>query len=249
MNDQAATMGIPSDWISHLEAAENDIFDLGFHDDIFWQLRAIGEANPAAHRDRGVWHWMESCYAAFAAMALRRLCDHRTDSHSLLGLLRAMAAATTSNVLTRQRFISMYPDSLQSDAQWQWMRLIGSDGTRVPKETLDLIGDTLLGETARVKAFANKRIAHNDQGPSPTADATWADLRNGIRFAFLCYRWVRMLLYGSHAGSVVPTYAGNWLRDLEVAWLPEGTPLPAYESLARQPGAASLQDLLYEEPG
>lgn len=92
----------------------NQVTHLAHLDDVFWQLQAIMRENQRLREegDSIFVEWMVSTYVPTMLVGIRRLVDGTKGTVSFKRLLTEMESHGPK-VLTRDRFLGLYPDDLK----------------------------------------------------------------------------------------------------------------------------------------
>jgi len=196
-------------------------------DDVFWQVEAIIEQNPALHGDDVFRNWLGYCYTDSIVIGMRRLVDKRRDVASLVRALQKVK--THASDFRRDWFVGMSSEFLRAEAHGWFTEIVGGQHPRLPPERVQEWLDYLTTTAQQVEQFANDHVAHvalHAIGAPPT----FRDVRSALVAAFRTLQWLIRLTSGAVLMTVVPVIPSNWLQPLRVAWLADQV-APAYEHL------------------
>src|SRR5437762_2469574 len=93
-------------WVRWWNVLFDDIKTIAHHRDLYRQVTAMVEANPALHVASAFYDWMRLAYVTGQASAIRRLVDWDRRTISLIRLIEEMA--DQPEVLSRRRFVGHY---------------------------------------------------------------------------------------------------------------------------------------------
>jgi len=182
-----------------------------------WQgFAMIYDAAPEQARKNAtfVW-WLRWNYARSMGSAIRRQTDVRDDVVSLGRLIDRVWRYPT--VLTRTRFISMQrinePDMVNG-----WFDELAGKGDYINPEIPAQDMEDLRGETAVVRGWVNKAIAHKDatgRNPPPLTE-----IHSCIDVIFELFNKYGQLIRGVSTSRDVVMPAG-WPVIFRTEWIPE----------------------------
>lgn len=158
----------------------------------FEEVGKIVRANDKVQEPSHIHDWLSRNYGLASAAAVRRLTDNRSDSISLVRLLKDISK--DPSVVSRRSFVSRYQKSMRSFAHQKFDQLTRNPGAPfLPKKTVDKDLQELLTVSVRLRKFVNKRLAHLDQMNRLRKLPTFKDLhfvmktleRIGSKYRFL----------------------------------------------------------------
>ena len=217
-----------ADLRSDLGKIRSEVIHIAHMDDVFWQIQAVIQSNPAIDRPGIIQDWIARAYSDSVLAGLRRLGDRRRDNLSLWRVLESMKACTS--LITRVWYVEMHEAELKRLANEWFDDLIGVGKRNLNSATISEKQKELEAALESVVNFANENITHLAAKPTG-AIVTFLDVRKALARAFRVFTWCSRLLDSTVPLSAVPVNLENWLKDLRVPWLPEGAPPPSYKHL------------------
>lgn len=208
-------------WREWLEQIEEDIEELYDFRRIYKDTREIVSKNPTVQAP-GLYHdFVTSCYVAYAVMAVRRQAGtpHK-DSVSLTRLLEEIQ--TQPSIMSRQRFVAMYPKGPARD----WLSGPGYDhfsdknGNQVSSEVVQQDRDRLNLAVKNVTILATKRVAHLDYRKPIDPVPTFVDLDKAIDTLGSVFIKYNALLTNIDMVSMESTIVVDWTAIFRIPWLP-----------------------------
>jgi len=223
-------------WREWLVQIEEDIEQLYEFRRIYKDTREIISKNPAVQAPSLYHDFVDSCYVAYAVMAIRRQARCRKDSVSLVRLLKEIEKRPC--IMSRQRFVAMYPEGPARNwlAGPDYDRFSDKDGNQVSSEVVrqdrhklgdnDELGsrqdrERLGSAYDRVIMLANKRVAHLDYTEPIDPVPTYADLDDAINALGSVFNKYSVLLTGTSFLKIEPTIVVDWTTIFQVPWLPD----------------------------
>lgn len=158
----------------------------------FEEVGKIVRANDNIQKPVHFHDWLSRNYGLTSAATVRLLTDNRSDSLSLVRLLKEISKDPC--VVSRRTFVSRYQKSMRSFAHQKFDQLTGNPSAPfLSKKTVDKDLQELLTVSVRLRKFVNKRLAHLDQKNTLRKLPTFKDLhfvmttleRIGSKYRFL----------------------------------------------------------------
>jgi hypothetical protein len=193
MIDNGASIELLKDWLKVLEDA---LYKMRVDQKIFRGVFEIIENNRELQaRQSHFYAWMYDNYVERMAMGVRRLCDSRRKTISIVTFLRRLLG--DPSIISRKYYSSCFrPDHLyipmlpkaQNDQLRQrvinggYDRLVGEGLQQPDNHTIKCEMAWLEGFGTLVIGYVNKRIAHHDENP-PTTFPTLVDVDAFIEYA------------------------------------------------------------------
>lgn len=208
-------------WREWLKQIEKDIEELYEFRRIYKDTREIVSKNPAVQAPSLYHDFVTSCYVAYAVMAVRRQASApRPDSVSLTRLLDEIEKRPS--IMSRQRFVAMYPEGPARDwsAGPDYDRFSDKNGNQVSSEVVQRDLDRLDLAVKNVTILATKRVAHLDYRKPIDPVPTFVDLDKAIDTLGSVFNKYNVLLTGTAMLSMEPTIVVDWTAIFQVPWLP-----------------------------
>jgi hypothetical protein len=124
-------------------------------------VRKIIDANPRIQRPSAFYDSLARVYGDFGAMAVRRQVNANLQSVSLARLLKEIIGCP--HVLSRERFVRLYPPELEDNAHGAFGYLVGPNANHIDPTVIQAELDNLREKTREIKQYTNKRVAHHDE--------------------------------------------------------------------------------------
>jgi hypothetical protein len=194
-----------------------------------WEgFNAILYVAPDDAKKYGTFHsFFHQNYIRAQGLGVRRQIEVRDDVVSLGRLLDRISKSP--NVITRDRYLAeLHPTTPDLGNQF-FDGLAGPGADTIdPATPLEHL-DRLRTETAKVRTWINKEVAHYDPNTGQfSEDLTFGDVHRGIDLIFETQNHYNQLLLGSTtAGSVT---MAPWEAVFRVAWIPDD---PSWQYVAR----------------
>jgi len=224
--------------IKQLDLLHDHVYQLRVNQFIFKKISQLIQENPELqNRPSHIYVWINNSYLETTAMAIRRLCDTRKGSVSMIKFLQCLknnlsvVSRSAYKDLFRGKFIKSSDKSphiketiRELSVNKSYDELIGKDVVQPNKADIDQeIGD-LKNIAANIKTYADERIAHFDKNPPVTlqADDAFDDMDKIIEhLTNLVIRYTRLLTANASDLNVYINY--DWLAPLRVPWLSDET--------------------------
>ncbi len=230
-------------WDKSLDAIYRDVKNLVIGRYVYEEVRKIVLANPRLHKPSSFYDLSAMTFAAWAAMAVRRQRDIR--SNSIVKLLDE--TEKHPGVLSRERFIDTFASKMlagsaghsaqhsaheeptgrgacvpsrtkvESMAHKEFDRLVGSCASRVKPKKVHEDLEELRSKAEKLERFANQKIAH--LVGEPTQPPTMPELDACISaFEEVVLRYMR--LFRAEAPSeLLPAWQYDWKAIFRERWL------------------------------
>jgi len=219
-------------WLKEFEALFNQVTDLVHKDDVFWQINAVGNESTVLNAHGGVVRdWIIHAYVWSSLVRIRALLDGTAKTLSLYHLLGELAAHA-QHVLTRDRYVGMYPNRLREAGHRDFDRLAGVGKSTMPKKIVLRDRDMVKAAARTITNYTNQRITHLRKNPDDVP-VSYNDIRRVIRDIDVLMRKYVLLLRAAGMQTLVPTIQSAWHQVFYEPWLEPSTPLPRYVPLDR----------------
>lgn len=203
-------------WNHWLSVIHRDIRGVLIQRHIFREVRKIIEANSAIHGDSTFYDWMAEVYATSAVIAVRRQVDRHPKSISLARLLEEIKK--NPKILSRRSFVSKYNKDMKYVGHHDFDEWSGPGRAYVSPRVIGKDLTLLKQKAARLRKFANKRIAHYDRA-SFRKLPTFAQLSDCLDcLEELLKKYLLLLRAESHT-DIVPVWQYDWTKVFRQAWI------------------------------
>ncbi|HXH12608.1 MAG TPA: hypothetical protein VNP04_22925 [Alphaproteobacteria bacterium] len=184
---------------------------------VFKETEEIIKANPNFPKDNDFLDYLRQWYVDSTVMGLRR--QLKVDSHSV-SLVRLLdEIATNAELLSRQRFVDLYPQNMKNRANKEFDKYAGASAAYVPAEGVRADIDQLKSLAKRCEEYADRLVAHRDKRGVPDPPS-YKELDEAIDFMETLLKKYYLLLRGEYLASVRPKFINPWQRIFEIPWLP-----------------------------
>jgi len=207
-------------WNNWLDNIDNDVCLLSSNRSIFREIQKIVDNNPQIQTPNLFYSFLGDTYVAFTVMTVRRQIKSHKDSISFAGLLQEII--DTPCVLSRERFVDLYPSSMKGHANSDFAQFAGDCKDHVDPDMVkqDLKQLKFLGKNLEI--FADKRIAHQDRRKLKHVP-TFNDLDVCINYLEELTKKY-LLLFRGVARSPLVTNLDDWHEIFREPWiLPDNT--------------------------
>lgn len=228
-------------WVADVDMLTKAVFDLISFDDTFARVWAILAATPKADTEYVFPEWMRQAYASEVASGIRRLVDRNPRTHSVVVLLRAVAARP--QVLSRSRYVARCADGetdprfvedVRDNASREFDELCGSGRhhDHVPAAVFEAHLERIQRATQPIVDYANRLIAHADRrGPADNVPSI-ADIRVALQELFKTVQFLKRCIDASHWTSPKPfAESTSWFRLFRRPWIRRGREAPDHVRL------------------
>ena len=211
-------------WLEWLEAIDRDMTRM-FRDRFMWrEVAAMTKtaALPSSHIFNGLNTW----YAQAQMIAVRRQAEVASPGRkpvvSLATLLHQIALHP--NVMTRDRYVSLYPPDMRGRGDAAFERIAGVGETQIPAEIPGAAIDRLGAAAGPVKQYVDRVVAHSDRR-KPRTIPTFGDLDHAIDAVGEVFAEWSQWLTASVRWEMEPVFQYDWKAPFRRAWLPEPEPV------------------------
>jgi hypothetical protein len=174
--------------------------------------------NPKLHHPSYLYDYLESTYAASAAVGVRRHArfDKPDSDGSLLGLL--LAIRRRPEILTRARHVHLYEEvgGPQKLADAEFDRLAEPGAPRLEARHIQPDIDALKRAVKELEEYATTRIAHLDR-EEPATIPKFSQLDEAFDVFERIVRRYKLFLR-AEGGDIVPVIVEPWERVLTEPW-------------------------------
>jgi len=196
---------------------KNQIFDIHHRRQLYREVMAMVDANPAIQVPSAFYTWMRTVYVYDATVAVRRLVDWDRRTISFVRLMQAIG--DHPEVMTRARFVSGYRGWLRDAGHRDFERFASLAAKTIDRRVIRRHQRELLAAAGRLKTFVNKHVAHNDRRPMRQLP-TYAELDDCIDLLGRLAKTYCLLLEQSALVEVVPVIQHDWKAPFRVSWIP-----------------------------
>jgi hypothetical protein len=210
-----------------LEVIRQDVKDIVFDNEIFWEVQQIIGSNPRFSNTRGIFNqWMTSSFIQAAALGARRQADRSSDCISLHKFL--LEASSSPDLLSREYYVrvtlqaSDWPkQDAEELANGDYDALVGPGMSQPDPVQVQREIDELLAKTGKIRHYVDRRVAHYDlrgvQQPVPTFNDLGECLALFRRLIVKYY----MLLTATDLGKSWPEFRfdHDWKAIFGFPWL------------------------------
>lgn len=203
-------------WDGWLSTIDGEIQGLLVNRHIFREVQAIIQANPKIQLASSFYQWMGNTYATAAVIGVRRQLDKDPDSISFARLLGEVAAHP--QVLSRERYLALYKTMPRDLGDKDFDRLAEPGAAHIdPAVPTDELAK-LEGLAARIRKYANKRIAHFDKSDFK-ALPTYAKLDDCLDYLEELLKRYLLLFRAQAYATIVPVWQYDWKQVFRMPWI------------------------------
>lgn len=128
----------------------------------FSEIWTIVNLNPKLQKPNSFYKLLDDTYAAYGISAVRRQIKPQKDSISFVGLLKKIIV--TPEVLTRNRFVDLYPANMKDIANNIFDKEFATQCmNHIDPKIVQCDLDRLESHGIKLEDFADRRIAHHDK--------------------------------------------------------------------------------------
>lgn len=196
-------------WDRWLQVIYEDMRQQATSRTVFRETAAIIVANPLIPKESDFLDFLEQWYVDATVMGFRRQIKIHPDSVSLAGLLDDIAA--NAELLSRQRFISLYPEGEHSRAHSAFDKHVAPGAAHVDATAVRADLDKLRQLAARCEQYADRLVAHRDRR-GLQAVPTFRELNDAVDFSEGLLQRYYLLLRGDWLESVTAKLLHPWKR-------------------------------------
>lgn len=187
--------------------------------DVFEEVARIVKTNTKIQSPALYHRWLNNNYLSSVSTGIRRLSDRSRKSLSLYRLIEDMSRHPA--VITRDYFTSTYPKWMRKEglADYDYDRFATkkSNVLSVPRLKKDL--SRLKRETARVKTFTDKWIAHLDLDRKKFKRPTYSNISATLKHLDELYCRYYLLLTRGGMTTCKPVLQYDWRTPLRYPWI------------------------------
>ncbi|MEZ6073970.1 MAG: hypothetical protein R3C10_27740 [Pirellulales bacterium] len=206
-------------WLKRIEREQ--LHDLLVNRHIFKQLQECTAPYAGKYHGVGLFDWMVQNYVAFASTAIRRITERpkvRWSSISLRILLEDLA--DNDSVLTRQRFKSLYRNSVAlrfADRDFNGIaRSQSASHITASRIRRDINAITRI--CAPVERLTNKVVAHTEADRRKVGKIKYDQIDEAIDLIEVAFQRYSLLICGSICNPLVPLDDFDVRPELKKIW-------------------------------
>ena len=221
-------------WRRWFEQIKNQIFNIHHRRQVYREVMAMVDANPALQVPSAFYTWMRTVYVYDTTIAIRRLVDRHRKVVSFVKLMEEIAGHP--EVMTRRRFVARYPDWLRKAGHRDFEQFASPGARRVHRRVIRRHQRELVTSAQRLKRFVDKHVAHNDRRPMRRLP-TYTELDDCIDLLGRLVKDYTLLLEQRTLTDVEPVIQYDWKAPFRVPWIPSTTTVraPAGDGIATAP--------------
>lgn len=207
-------------WDRWLDAILKEAQYLVLYQFVYRDLQSTIDNNKDLQKPSLFYDFMFTSYAAWAVMAVRRIAKAQKDSISFIGLLKDMEE--NYQLLTRERFVSLYKTEMRDCAERDFDRISGvEDSSHISPDMISVDVAELEDITQKIEVYADKRVAHNDRRNLHDLP-TWNDLEHCIAVVEKLALKYQFLFRAIDNETLLPTIIDDWREIFYIPWLNQG---------------------------
>ena len=204
-------------WDRWLEAILKEVQNLVLYQFVYRDLQSMIDNNKDLQKPSLFYDFMFTSYAAWAVMAVRRIAKAQKDSISFIGLLEDMGE--NYQLLTRERFVSLYRPEMKDCAERDFDRISGVEGSPYISPDMISVDIAELEAVAQtIEAYADKYVAHHDRRKLHNLP-TWNDLGHCIKVVEKLALKYQFLFRAISYETLLPTIIDDWKEVFYIPWL------------------------------
>ncbi len=203
-------------WRRWFDNIKNQIFNTHHRRQVYLEVMAMVDANPALQVPSAFYTWMRTVYVYDTTIAVRRLVDRDRRTVSFVKLMDQIA--DHPEVVTRGRFVARYPRLLRDAGHRDFERFASPTAKTIHRRVIRRHQRELLATAERLKRFVDKHVAHNDRRPMRRLP-TYAELDDSIDLLGRLAQDYSLLLEQSALVEVVPVIQYDWKAPFRVPWI------------------------------
>jgi hypothetical protein len=196
-----------------------DVVDMRAARRVWEGLQTIVGVAPDEAKKYGTFHsWANGNYIRSQGLAVRRQVEVRDDVVSLGRLLDRIAKSP--NVISRKRYLAQLHPTTPEMGNEFFDALVGPGAQAIDQATPLGHFQHLQQETAKVKKWVDKEVAHYDRRTGQfSQQLTFGDVHQGLDAIFrVLNHYNRLLLGSTTSGSVT---MDPWEAVFKFAWIPD----------------------------
>jgi hypothetical protein len=217
-------------WRRWFDDIKNQIFAIHHRRQVYREVMAMIDANPAIQVPSAFYTWMRTVYVYDTTIAVRRLVDRDRRTVSLVRLTQEIG--DHPEVMTRARFVARYRGWLRGAGHRDFEQFASPSAKTIHRRGIRRDQRELVAAARRLKTFVDRHVAHNDRRPMRRLP-TYAELDDCIDLLGRLAKRYCLLLEQSALVDVVPVIQDDWKAPFHVPWIPAPTaPRPPGDGVA-----------------
>lgn len=208
-------------WRRWLKRIGDDLGNLLTSNDVFKELRRIVGLNKQIQSPALLHVWISDNFASSVASGVRRLTDRSNKAISLHRLIKDISLHREA--ISRQCYVLTYPKWMReqglADRDFDNYARKGEKLLSPPRLQRDLA--KLKRDTARIKVFVDKYVAHCDLDQKRYKIPTFKDIDTTLQDLDDLFCRYYMLLTRGGLNTRKPALQYDWKEPLRHVWLPE----------------------------
>lgn len=223
-NDPKKHVGLRRRWRSWLPAINRDLTDLLGKREIFWKLQEIAQENSDVLKHGALFDWMCRNYIAAVVMSVRGFVDERSDVQSLWRILYEVLQHP--GVINRRAHCALYRGTSVMALDMgnrTFNSVVGRNTVALSRSDIQKDLRALEDVSARIKVFANMRIAHRAPARELRRHPRFNELDAAMDTIDRIFCKYNLLLAASGMSSAFATRQYNWLEVLYEPWIKPGS--------------------------
>lgn len=209
-------------WRSWLPTLQTDLSDLLGKREIFWELQEVVQENKRILEHGTFFDWMCRNYIAAVVMGIRGFVDEHRDVRSLWRMIYEILEHP--RVINRNAHRALYrgiPANRELDlANLTFDNVVGRGRDTLSQRDIRKDLSMLEDSSARVKKFANKRVAHRAAAGELRKNPKFNDLDAAMDTIDQIFCKYNLLLRAAGMTSAFATRQYNWMEVLYEPWIP-----------------------------
>lgn len=202
-------------WLRWLEIIRDEIWRVAEHKYIYEEVGRLIARNQKLHRPSAFYGFLSSTYASSMFMAVRRQLKKGKNGISLAQLLAQVAQEP--RLLSRARFVGLYPDATRGCADRDFDVYAGEGGSHVDVKMVKEDISALRRKGLKIERWADKTVAHRDR-KEPSSIPTFSELHDCVDYLAKLFQKYYALFTATHV-MLEPTLLDNWMAIFTVRWL------------------------------
>jgi hypothetical protein len=202
----------------------DDIKTIAHHRDLYRQVSAMVQKNPALHVPSLFYDWTQRAYWMEQAVAIRRLVDWGNQRDPPLSrpisLIRLIDEIRDHpEVLSRRRYVGHYKagNAAKRFAHRHFDMQARPGAKQIDRRTIQQHRRELLNAQERLRVFVNKHVAHRAKYPMRRLP-TYAEFDGCVDVLEKLAKEYSLILKAEGTG-VVPSMDYGWDKPFRVAWI------------------------------
>lgn len=203
------------------EAACKEITQLKINDHIFWEVqKVIRESSSLKGRGGSFFQWIGHSYISDITVRLRRITDTSKGSRSFIKFLERLK--NEPSLLTRERYVSLYPDHIKEVAHKDFDRIAGKGSISFDASNVTKDINELKAIVSKINEYTNHHITHlasEDVLGKDYKPPSFDDVRSAIDEVCRMTLKYKLLFQANGQTEILPTWTYNWKSVFEVPWI------------------------------